>query len=69
MSPTIDSLLGEYTRHLRAEGKTPGTVDHTYLRRLRAFDAYLAAQGMPRQVGSVRDTKVATISRGITASG
>jgi site-specific recombinase XerD len=52
--PTIADLIPSYGRHLRAEGKTPGTVDHTYLPHLRKSDAFLAAAGMPRTVGGIR---------------
>ncbi len=54
LGPTVDDLLPSYARHLRAEGRTPGTVDHTYVPHLRAFDSFLAAQGMPRVVRSIR---------------
>ena len=51
---TIDSALASYRRALRAEGKTPATVDHTYLPALERFHAYLKAQGMPTAVRAIR---------------
>jgi site-specific recombinase XerD len=51
---TVTELLPSYARHLRAEGKTTGTVDHTYLPALARFEAFLADQGMPRAVQAIR---------------
>ena len=50
---TLGQLEPLFVRHLEAENKSPGTVS-TYLKALRALDAYLAAAGMPRTIDGIR---------------
>src|SRR5438105_2520119 len=50
---TIESAIDSYRRHLRAGGMTPVTVG-LYIYRLRRFDAYLRANGMPTGVTAIR---------------
>jgi site-specific recombinase XerD len=52
-SPRLRDLIPSYGRHLRAEGKTTATVDHTYLPALERFAAFLEASGMPVTVAGV----------------
>jgi len=54
LGPTVEDLIPSYGRHLRAEGKTTATVDHTYLPALVRFDSFLARTGMPRHVAAIK---------------
>lgn len=50
---TVPAAVESYRRHLRAENKSPATLD-TYLNALQRFARYLAEQGMPIAVRGVR---------------
>jgi site-specific recombinase XerD len=50
---TVADAQQSFRRHLRATNKAPRTVQ-TYLDALDHFDRFLAAQGMPRDVGLIR---------------
>jgi site-specific recombinase XerD len=69
IGPTVGDLLPSYARHLRAEGKTTATVDHTYLPALERFDAFLAAQWMPRAASAIRREHIEAYVVALQASG
>jgi site-specific recombinase XerD len=52
-SDTLDQLSRSFRRHLEAENKAPRTAQ-TYLESLAALTDYLAANGLPVEVGSIR---------------
>ncbi|HUQ78576.1 MAG TPA: tyrosine-type recombinase/integrase [Patescibacteria group bacterium] len=52
--------MESYARSLRAEGKAPATVDRTYVPHILAFDAFLAAKGMPRLVEGIKREHIQT---------
>ena len=53
LSPTVDNLRDSYLRGLQAQNKSPKTTK-TYMESLGLFQRFLAAQGMPQQVTSIR---------------
>jgi len=57
----MEAAIDSYRRHLRA-GSTvrDQTIDRVYAPRLRAFAAYLRAQGMPTDVGGIRREHIET---------
>jgi site-specific recombinase XerD len=50
--PDIEANAQSFGRHLRAGNKAPATI-HSYLDAVARLDAFLAARGMPRAVGSL----------------
>ena len=51
--------VGPFRRYLRAKNRAPKTVT-TYVEAVERFDAFLAAQGMPRNVEAIRREHVET---------
>lgn len=51
---TIEAAIPSYRRHLRAENKSPATVDATYIPALERFLRYLIENGMPVSARSIR---------------
>lgn len=51
-APTLEGIAPSYERHLRAENKSPRTIE-VYTDAIDRLDAYLAEQGMPREVTNV----------------
>lgn len=49
----LPSLLDSYVLHMRAANKSPRTVE-TYTEAVGQLDAFLAGQGMPRQVAHIK---------------
>ncbi len=52
-APDLQSNLASFGRHLRAGNRSPNTL-RAYSEGIRQFDTFLAAQGMPRAVASIR---------------
>ncbi len=52
-SPSVEGLSRSWLRSLRAEGKSPRTLE-TYGDAVRQLDAYLAAHELPQDIASVR---------------
>lgn len=59
--PSLDlaNLVPSWTRHLRAENKSPRTVQ-SYLEAAEQFGAFLVAQGMPTEVRSITREHIET---------
>ncbi len=51
--PTVASTRDYWILHLKSEGRAERTIS-TYLRALDRLDAYLAEQGMPRELRAIR---------------
>src|SRR3990172_12924660 len=49
----ISPNLASFERHLRAENKAPSTIV-TYRKAIEQLDDFLALQGMPRSLSSIR---------------
>jgi site-specific recombinase XerD len=49
---TIEAAQASFHRHLRAENKSPRTIQ-SYLEAVELFDRYLAGVGMPRAVAAI----------------
>lgn len=65
-SPTVDNLRASYLRGLQAQNKSPKTVK-TYMESLDLFQRFLAAQGMPQQVASIRREHVESFINDVLA--
>lgn len=50
---TVQAAVESYTRHLKAENKSPATIT-AYVGALERFGRYLAEQGMPTALPSIR---------------
>lgn len=66
--PGLGPLAASWRRALLAANKSPRTVQ-TYLDGLRAFQGYLAAQGMPQVVAHLRREHVEAFLADLLASG
>ena len=51
-SPSLDAVVPSWGRHLRAANLAPRTIQ-SYCEAARRLEEFLAAQGMPTQVGSI----------------
>ena len=57
-SPSLDAVVPSWRRHLRAANLAPRTIQ-SYCEAARRLEEFLAAQGMPTQVGSISARHVA----------
>lgn len=65
---TVDQAKASFARSLRAANKAPRTVQ-TYLDALEIFERFLAARGMPRDVGAIRREHVEAFLVGLQERG
>jgi site-specific recombinase XerD len=53
IAPDLGAMVASFTRHLRAENKSPRTIE-TYLESLGQLERFLVERGMPTALGSIR---------------